>query len=65
MVLAALALMGCVRQSKGMSDAMEVKLADLGPAPELMNDIWLNVDRPLRLAELKGRVVLLEMWTFG
>jgi thiol-disulfide isomerase/thioredoxin len=36
-----------------------------GPAPELHNEIWLNTDGPLRLAELRGKVVLLEMWTFG
>lgn len=40
-------------------------LPDLGPAPELTNEIWLNVDTPLRLADLRGKVVLLEMWTFG
>ena len=40
-------------------------LEDIGPAPEITNDVWLNVDRPLRLAELGGKVVLLEMWTFG
>src|SRR5689334_1841915 len=40
-------------------------LPDLGPAPELTNDIWLNVDSPLRLAALRGKVVALEMWTFG
>ena len=40
-------------------------LENFGPAPEITNDVWLNVDRPLRLAELGGKVVLLEMWTFG
>ncbi|MEW6404206.1 MAG: hypothetical protein AB1649_20610 [Chloroflexota bacterium] len=40
-------------------------LPDLGPAPELTNDTWLNVDSPLRLANLQGKVVALEMWTFG
>ena len=40
-------------------------LPNLGPAPELQNEVWLNVDGPLRLAELRGNVVLLEMWTFG
>lgn len=40
-------------------------LPNLGPAPELTNETWLNVDAPLRLAGLRGSVVLLEMWTFG
>jgi hypothetical protein len=40
-------------------------LKDLGPAPELGNEVWLNVDQPLSLADLRGKVVLLEMWTFG
>lgn len=40
-------------------------LDNLGPAPELHNEIWLNADAPLRLADLRGKVVLLEMWTFG
>ncbi len=40
-------------------------LPDLGPAPELTNEVWLNVDAPLRLADLRGKVVALEMWTFG
>ena len=41
-----------------------IDLPNFGPAPEIENDIWLNSD-PLRLAELKGKVVLLEFWTFG
>lgn len=42
----------------------ENKLPDLGPAPELTNQVWLNVPAPLRLANLRGKVVLLDMWTF-
>lgn len=45
--------------------ARAVNLEDLGPAAELENKIWLNVERPLRLADLKGKVILLDMWTFG
>ncbi|MEJ2012941.1 MAG: redoxin domain-containing protein [Anaerolineales bacterium] len=41
------------------------ELPDMGPAPELENDVWLNTQQPLRLSELRGQVVLLEMWTFG
>lgn len=47
-------------RSANMSD-----LPDLGPAPEIANTVWINSDRPLRLAELEGKVVLIDMWTFG
>lgn len=40
-------------------------LPDLGEAPELTNEVWLNTQEPLRLANLRGQVVLLDMWTFG
>jgi thiol-disulfide isomerase/thioredoxin len=39
-------------------------LPDLGLAPELNNSVWLNTDAPLHLADLRGKVVGLEMWTF-
>lgn len=44
---------------------MKANLPDLGPAPELKNDTWLNADEPIRLTSLRGKVVLLEFWTFG
>jgi thiol-disulfide isomerase/thioredoxin len=34
------------------------------PAPEISAQSWLNSE-PLRLAGLKGKVVLVEFWTFG
>lgn len=37
----------------------------LDEAPELVGEVWLNSDLPLRLADLRGQVVLLDMWTFG
>jgi hypothetical protein len=40
------------------------ELPDNGPAPELLNEVWLNSE-PLRLAELRGRVVIIEFWTYG
>jgi thiol-disulfide isomerase/thioredoxin len=43
----------------------EALLADLGPAPEMSNEIWLNSAWPLRIRDLRGRVVGLDMWTFG
>jgi thiol-disulfide isomerase/thioredoxin len=39
-------------------------LPDLGKAPEWTNQVWLNTETPLRLADLHGKVVLLDMWTF-
>lgn len=44
---------------------VNASLPDLGPTPELTNDTWLNVDAPLRLADLRGKVVAIDMWTFG
>lgn len=41
------------------------QLRDFGTAPELTNTVWLNTPQALRLADLRGKVVLLEMWTFG
>ena len=40
-------------------------LPDLGTAPELNNQVWLNTDRPVRLSDVRGKVVVLDMWTFG
>ena len=35
-----------------------------GQAPEIENETWLNSE-PLRLADLRGKVVMVEFWTFG
>lgn len=40
-------------------------LPDYGAAAEITNEVWLNTAGPLRLAELRGKVVLLNFWTFG
>lgn len=37
---------------------------DSRPAPSWDNSSWLNSDRPVRLSELEGRVVLLNFWVF-
>jgi hypothetical protein len=35
-------------------------------APALPTDaVWLNVERPLTTEDLRGRIVLLDFWTFG
>ena len=68
--LLALFLFGCASNELNQpqtDSAMSnpASLPDLGPAPELTNDTWLNVDSPLRLVDLRGKVVIVEMWTFG
>ncbi len=36
------------------------------PAPDFPPGLdWLNTERPLRLADLRGKVVLLDFWTYG
>ncbi|MDZ4767236.1 MAG: SH3 domain-containing protein [Chloroflexota bacterium] len=39
-------------------------LTNLGAAPEWASLAWLNSDTPLRVADLRGQVILLEFWTF-
>lgn len=38
---------------------------DIGsPAPEISGGPWIN-SKPLTLNDLRGRVVLIEFWTYG
>lgn len=34
------------------------------PALDIANEVWLN-GLPVRMADLKGKVILVEFWTFG
>src|ERR1044072_5012116 len=51
-----------IRSSFGSSN--EYKSSESATAPELATGEWINSE-PLKLNELRGRVVLIEFWTFG
>jgi len=63
LALTVLLLADCMSNAS-THDGSPVDLRDAGPAPELTNTIWLNTPQPIHLADLRGKVVLLEMWTF-
>ncbi len=64
LVIALLAT-GCAASPSSTKNPRQANYPDLGPAPDLEGDTWLNTDTPLRLADLRGKVVLVDMWTFG
>ena len=64
-LLLSISLAACSVLSNDSPSSTTPELENFGPAPELTNTTWLNTDQPLRLEDLRGQVVLLEMWTFG
>jgi cytochrome c biogenesis protein CcdA/thiol-disulfide isomerase/thioredoxin len=53
---------------RGLPDASNPSFSDYGAAPRLLKiTTWLNTpgDRPLSLASLKGKVVLVDFWTYS
>lgn len=46
-------------------EPVPVELPNLGSAPEITNEVWINTNEPVTLASSRGKVVLLEFWTFG
>jgi len=65
LVLIALALTACAAPTAPSASSTDSHYPDLGAAPELAGDTWLNTSSPLRLSDLRGKVVLVDMWTFG
>ncbi len=51
-------------QAQARVPLLNTPSTSLAPAPAWHNGSWLNTDHPLTLAELKGRVVLLNFWVF-
>jgi hypothetical protein len=48
----------------GPPDGVAVSLRIGQPAPEITGERWINSE-PLSMAGLRGRVVLVEFWTYG
>jgi DNA-binding beta-propeller fold protein YncE len=76
LVVLALVVAGCTSSgtadttaaSGGVATTSSVgeSFAGTEPAPEFPTGLdWLNVDQPLALADLKGKVVVLDFWTYG
>ncbi|MEP7293057.1 MAG: SH3 domain-containing protein [Chloroflexota bacterium] len=42
----------------------DLTLPNRGEAPEIQSMNWINSETPLRLEALRGRVILLEFWTY-
>jgi thiol-disulfide isomerase/thioredoxin len=57
-------LSACASSGPADQAATKSEHPDLGLAPDLAGDVLLNTSAPLRLADLRGKVVLVEMWTF-
>lgn len=47
-----------------LHSSAEYKKTESATAPELASGNWINSE-PLKLKDLRGRVVLIEFWTFG
>jgi len=60
-----LTLTACTASTAPAAQTPRSTYPDLGVAPELVGDNWLNSTSPLRLSDLRGKVVLVDMWTFG
>ena len=65
LVIIMLFLSGCSTIPAEKAPIGSTSLPDLGKAPELAADTWINVDAPLTMENLRGKVVLLDMWTYG
>jgi hypothetical protein len=63
-MLLAILMTACASAAPSVQSVPNIP-AGLGQAPELSGEVWLNTDTPLRQEDLLGKVVLVDMWTFG
>jgi hypothetical protein len=55
-----------IRHLQGADVVMDALPNRVIHAPEFREGLdWIGTDRPLRIADLRGRVVLLDFWTYG
>lgn len=55
----------CSVLPEGSIPGSNLHFVNLGQAPELTNTTWINTEQSLRLADLRGQIVLPDMWAFG
>ena len=71
-IVAAIVIVGALSYATGLTklirssfgSSAEYKSSESAIAPELAAGDWIN-SAPLKLNDLRGRVVLIEFWTFG
>jgi len=65
-LIAAILLSSCTPAVSIDPHTAESDTLPTGPkAPVINNQTWLNVDKPLTQADLNGKVILIDFWTFG
>jgi len=53
-------------QNSNAQNMDQIQLQNLGKAPDFTGiDHWLNTSGPLTISDLKGKVVLVDFWTFS
>lgn len=56
---------GATAGSEPQGARLQQRFAGQVNAPEFPEGLaWINTDRPLELAELRGKLVILDFWTF-
>lgn len=65
--IAVLLLLGAaaIYAAQARRAAFQDRHGNLGKAPELIGDEWINAPRPITLASRRGKVTMVEFWTFG